>query len=327
MTWTLKVLLSGICVCAIYQSVNGACQYEDGKKIGTCSGLMEESLALRNDLATMNKNCPIDSVYFYPNKSSNKAICGECIPTSSLFYDYTNNYANFNQKIVVCKTTLVGRQCLEQTRKSILDGFQCPVGNYCNSEGKCQSLTSHPLLGEKCSEVSHPLSMTTNRLTRWCGFDGLQCISGTCQICHSGVEYTDFGIEDHAYLQNTPIFTRRKDNRRGRRYCVNSQLYATKYDYTLLSDPYAVFVLIFAVVVLVIVIARDFMRFKNTKLAQRLILRLKLRFLYKKRDKKTDNPKYQDSDSDIDSDISETDDSSDDESDDGSSEDDDSSSD
>ncbi|KAG2393347.1 hypothetical protein C9374_006878 [Naegleria lovaniensis] len=278
------------------------CIYRDGQKQGDCKGLTEESLALRQDLSTLNKNCPMNQVFFYPstshsnnnnnnNKTSMEPVCGECIPSSSLFYDYSTNRVLFNYKIVICKMTVFGRQCSEPSASHLpLSDYQCSVGSYCDESGRCRSLNTHPLHGEQCSEVIHPQMASKGvPLSRVCGFDGLECIQGTCQVCKDGVEYTDFSSQDHVYLQQHAIFTRTRDYRRSRRYCVNSQLYPTKFDYTLLSDPSSVLILSFAIMVVLIVMARDFMRFKNTKLAQKIVTSLKLRILYRKNTRKDEN--------------------------------------
>nr|CAG4710454.1 unnamed protein product [Naegleria fowleri] len=182
--------------------------------------------------------------------------------------------------------TVFGRQCSEPSASNLpLSDYQCPVGSYCDESGTCRSLIKHPLHGEQCSDVIHPFSSKGLQISHSCGFDGLECIQGTCQVCKDGVEYTDFSSQDYLYLQSNAIFTRNRDYRRSRRYCVNSQLYPTKFDYTLLSDPSSVLILSFAIMVVLIVMARDFMRFKNTKLAQKIITSLKLRFLYRKNKK------------------------------------------
>ena len=247
--------------------LSSSCIYSGGIKSGSCNGIIESSIALRNDLASFNRGCPINSVFYYPNSTT--FVCGECIPTTLLYSSIISNY-----KINICKQTAIGRVCEDPQDASLLNDYQCPIGDYCTEDGTCKPLSLHPLVGETCTKIEHPFTYLS--LKNLCGFDGLQCIHGVCQVCQDGIEYTPISPDDYTYIQSKPIFTRTKDNRKSRRYCVNSKLYPTKYDYTFLSDPTSVFVLSFCIVVVLIVVARDCMKLKNSKLAQKFITRLKL---------------------------------------------------
>src|SRR3989338_2189745 len=134
-----------------YLVVCSSCVYSRGIKSGSCSGIIESSISLRNDFSFLNKGCPINNVFYYPSASANP-ICAECIPTSLL---YSNRILNY--KITVCKQTTIGRVC-GQPQDSLINDYQCSIGDYCSEEGACKPLESHPLVGESCSDIQHPIS-------------------------------------------------------------------------------------------------------------------------------------------------------------------------
>ncbi|KAL9653975.1 hypothetical protein ABK040_014184 [Willaertia magna] len=285
-----------------------SCTFTNGMKEGICKGFVEQSIAMRNDLKLSNKGCANNQVFFYPNKASSEVKCAECIPSQYLVNSGDINNEMFSERITICKYTRFGRKC--SSPKATPLELQCPVGSYCDNGGKCTSLTKHKMRGEKCSEVTHSASPKNQPIKRICGFDGLQCISGKCQVCENGREYTNIGPDDYKYLSETPIFSRSGSFIRQRKFCLDGQLYPTKYDFSMLNEPYSVFVLIFAIIIVIIVIARDFMRFKNTKLAYQLILKLKLRYFYKeKKPSKHPRLKKKLNDSDEENSCSEDDDS------------------
>ncbi|EGG20842.1 hypothetical protein DFA_00707 [Cavenderia fasciculata] len=119
---------------------------------GACLGPLQRAV-VRLSSSSTNQECPPNQVRFNIDGDESRAMCGECVPGTS----------------------------------GIESPGMCGMNEYCNDNGVCTSLQSHPLLDSMCPQETD----NNNPTLGWCG-PGLHCYSHRCQVCLEGsVDNTD----------------------------------------------------------------------------------------------------------------------------------------
>ncbi|KAH7825518.1 uncharacterized protein MONOS_6659 [Monocercomonoides exilis] len=138
--------------------LHSTCVYEkDGKEpeIGECSGPTERVLAARNATNQLNEGCPLGTVpFFLDGQESETVKCGQCKPG-------------------------VGGMGLENA--------YCSYNEYCTDEGKCSSITLHPVFGKECPYFDFMKTVD------FCG-GGMECIQHKCLQCQDGEIQAERGL-------------------------------------------------------------------------------------------------------------------------------------
>lgn len=202
---------------------------------GSCKGPLQRAMKRRDMVGSLNRECPIEQVFFYHEARQEKR-CGECIPGThgnDVIMDkfVTNDLTRI--RVEVCGAG----GCEAQPTPTSLRG-QCPYNKYCNEDGQCVHMKKHPLFGEECHRelptISYAPQLTPLPDQELCGTTntGLSCIQGRCQICKENQwRHNIKGSSFKQFRQSYPVFSLRK-RQLGERLvrmeaqCVNGEYHA-----------------------------------------------------------------------------------------------------